>query len=94
MEQPPADGTQLPMPHVLLCSPWAPLSVAAPQPHPGAPCAVPMGPKQAPEGRIPFCAPPLHSLGSRMFLDPQGIPGAQGSVGKTPTRGQEGLEPG
>lgn len=41
IEQPPADDTHQPTPHVPLCSPWAPLSLPAPQPHPGAPCAVP-----------------------------------------------------
>lgn len=41
MKQPPADDAHQPTPHVPLCSCWAPLSLAAPQPHPGAPHAVP-----------------------------------------------------
>lgn len=49
-----------------------------PQPHPGAPCAVPSccprcdhEPQTSPRGEdLPF-APPLHSLGSRLSLDPQ-----------------------
>lgn len=41
MKQPPADDTHQPAPHVPQCSHWAPLSLAVPQPHPSAPCAVP-----------------------------------------------------
>lgn len=83
MEQPPADDTHQPTPHVLLCSLWAPFSLAAPLPVPPGQ-AVTTSPNQAPEGRIPLCpfpAQPWQQVVTRPTKNSQ-CPGEHTPVGR------------
>lgn len=95
-----------------LMTPCAPGQfLASPQPHcPPAPSQCPLccaqlptlsprAPNKPQRAEPPPFAPPLHSLGSRLFLDPQRSSQCPGECGLDPgclpvhSRGQEGLEP-